>query len=216
MYLQQTFTKHVWNRDNEPSCPFCHQHAESVAHLMNSCRKFHKFYSRRHNRIADKIFEVISGSLSGFQFHASIFAESLLTEYGAELRRITHRKPDTVIVDNQSRKCIILEVTVFYDLYFEQALKTKEERYQPLCSLLQSLCWDVDPKVLCFDSLGCIKKDVCRTVLGSLSVDKLIVKNTLQWCSVSNLMANNIWRHRVKKLFTWIFFLSVIAYDQIR
>ena len=127
------FTKHVWNREHDPSCPFCHQHTESVAHLMNGCREFHNFYSRRHNRIADKIFEVISGSLSGFQ--------------------------------------------------------------------LQSLGWDVDLKVLCFGSLGCIKTDVW-TVMRSMSVDKLIVKNTLQWCSLSNLiMANYIWRHRVRKLF---------------
>ena len=155
---------------------------------MNGCGEFHNFYSRRHNRIADKIFEMISGSPSGFQFHANKLAESILT-------------PDIVIIDNQSRKCIILEVAVCYDLYFEQALNTKQERYEPLCSLLQSLGWNVDLKVLCFGSLGCVKKDVW-TFLRSLSVDKLIVKNTLQWCSVSNLiMANYIWRHRVKKLF---------------
>ena len=117
------------------------------------------------------------------------------------IQRITHRKPDIIIIDNQSRKCIILEVTVCYDLYFEQALNTKEKRYQPLCSLLQSLGWEVDLKVPCFGSLGCIKKDVW-TVMRSLSVDKLIVKSTLQWCSISNLlMANYILRHRIMKLF---------------
>ena len=113
--LPTNFTKHVWNRDNDPSCPFCHQHTESIAHLMNGCGEFHNFYSRRHNRIADKIFEMISGSLSGFQFHANKLAESILTEYGDELQRITHRKPDIVIIDNQSRKCIIL-----YPVYTEQ------------------------------------------------------------------------------------------------
>ena len=143
---------------------------------------------------------MISGSLSGFQFHSNKLAESVTTDYGEELKCITHRKPDILVIDNQSRKCIILEVTVCYDLYFGQALTSKEERYQPLCSLLQSLGLDVELKVLCFGSLGCIKKDVW-TVLRSLTVDKIIVKNTLQWCSISNLiMANYIWRHRVKKL----------------
>ena len=168
---------------------------------MNGCREFHNFYSRRHNRIADEISEMISGILSGFQFHANILAESILMEYGDELQRITHRKPDIVIIDNQSRKCIILEVTVCYGLYFEQALNTNQEQYQPLCSLLQSLGWDVDLEVFCFGSLGCIKKDVW-TVMRSLSVVKLIVRNTLQWCAVSNLtMTNYILRHRVGKLF---------------
>ena len=154
------FTKHVWNRDNDPPCPFCHQHTESVGHLMNGCREFRIFYNRRHNQIADKIFEVISGSISGLQFHANKFAELIVMEYGDELQRITHRKPDIIIIDNHSRKCIIFEVPVVYGQYFEQALNTKEERYQPLCSLLQSLGWDLDLKVLCFDSLSCIKKDV--------------------------------------------------------
>eukprot|EP00795_Rhopilema_esculentum_P017892 gene17892-biopygen2686 len=85
---------------------------------------------------------IINGSISGFQFHANKLAESIITEYGDELQRITQRKPDIIIIDNQSRKCIILEVTVCYDLYFEQALNTKEKRYQPLCSLLQSLGWE--------------------------------------------------------------------------
>ena len=107
--------------------------------MMNGCREFHNFHSRRHNRIADKIFEMISGSLSGFLFHANKLAESILTEYGDELQRITTRKPAILIIDNQTCKCFILEVTVRYDLYFEKALSNKHERYQPLCSLLQSL-----------------------------------------------------------------------------
>ena len=41
--LPTNFTKHVWNRDKDPSCPFCHQHTESVAYLMNACREFHNF-----------------------------------------------------------------------------------------------------------------------------------------------------------------------------
>ena len=110
--LPTNFTKLVWNRDNDPSCPFCHQHTESVAHLMNKCKEFHIFYSRRHNRIADKIFEVISGRISGFQFHVNKLAESIITEYGDELQRITHRKPHIIFIDNLLRKCIILEVTV--------------------------------------------------------------------------------------------------------
>ena len=61
---------------------------------------------------------MISGSLSGFQFHANKLAESILMEYGDELQRITHRKPDIVIMDNQSRKCIILEVTNCYAKFY--------------------------------------------------------------------------------------------------
>ena len=53
--LPTKFTKYIGNHENGPSCPFCHQHTESIAHLMNGCKEFHNFYSRRHNRIADKL-----------------------------------------------------------------------------------------------------------------------------------------------------------------
>ena len=52
--------------------------------------------------------------------------------------------------------------------------------------------WNVELKAMCFGSLGCIKKDVWRE-LRSLSVDKLVAKQMLQWSSISNaIMANYI------------------------
>ena len=57
--LPTNFTLHIWNRENCPMCPFCRNHTESTAHLMNGCREFHNFYNRRHNRIADKIADEI-------------------------------------------------------------------------------------------------------------------------------------------------------------
>ena len=58
--LPTNFTLHIWNREHDPLCPFCRNHTESMAHLMNGCHEFRNFYSRRHNRIADKVEDVIS------------------------------------------------------------------------------------------------------------------------------------------------------------
>ena len=88
-----------------------------------------------------------------------------------------------------------------YDLYFDYAFREKLGRYESVCCLLLRHGWNVELKVMCFCSLGCIKKDIWRE-LRSLSVDKLVAKQMLQWCSISNvIMANYIWRHRVRKLF---------------
>ena len=40
----------MWSKDHEKSCTLCSYRCESVAHLMNSCRKFSDLYSRRHDR----------------------------------------------------------------------------------------------------------------------------------------------------------------------
>ena len=56
------FTIHLWDRERDPLCPFCRQHTESMAHLLNGCREFHNYYNRRHNRIADKIADEIKQS----------------------------------------------------------------------------------------------------------------------------------------------------------
>ena len=88
-----------------------------------------------------------------------------------------------------------------YDLYFDYVFREKLGRYESVCCLLRGHGWNVGLKVMCFGSLGCIKKDIWRE-LRSLSVDKLVAKQMLQWCSISNvIMANFIWRHRVRKLF---------------
>ena len=50
---------HLWNGDQSPECPLCHSDTVSVAHLLNSFNKFKNFYSRHHNRSANKIAEFI-------------------------------------------------------------------------------------------------------------------------------------------------------------
>ena len=200
--LPTNFTLYIWNREHDPLCPFCRSHTESMAHLMNGCHEFRNFYSRRHNRIADKIEDVLSQSNRRLRVYSNKLMETVFTEYRQELLLIKHRKPDILVIDHVSRKCTIVEVTVCYDLYFDYAFEEKLDRYKSVCCLLRRHLWNVELKVMCFGSLGCIKKDIWRE-LRSLSVDKLVIKQTLQWCSISNvIMANYIWRHRVRKLFS--------------
>ena len=55
--LPANFTLHIWNRDNDPRCPFCNHCIESMVHLLNGCHaEFGNFYSKRHNRIVTHLF----------------------------------------------------------------------------------------------------------------------------------------------------------------
>ena len=58
--LPTNFTTFIWNRDNNPRCHFCNHTTESMAHLLNGCQvSFGNFYSRRHDRIVDHLYEYI-------------------------------------------------------------------------------------------------------------------------------------------------------------
>ena len=127
--------------------------------------------------------------------------ESIFPELRETWVDIVHRKPDIVIVEPITRACYIVEIKVCYDLYFEYSYNEKYERYTPVCNVLESDGWKVELVVLCFGSLGCMRNDVWRG-LRKLGMSKSDIKDLMKWCSISNLiMANYIWRHRVKKLF---------------
>ena len=56
--LPANFTLYIWNRDNDPRCQFCNHCTESIAHLLNGCHAdFGNFYSKRHNRIVNYLFD---------------------------------------------------------------------------------------------------------------------------------------------------------------
>ena len=97
------FTTYIWNRTNDPCCPFCFGHTESIAHLFNGCKEFHNFYGRRHDRIVGKLFDEIKLiSCLGKKVYTNKLLETLLPEYREELTLLQHRKPDIVIIDETS------------------------------------------------------------------------------------------------------------------
>ena len=56
--LPTNFTLYIWNRDNDPRCQFCNHCTESMAHLLNGCHaEFGNLYIKRHNRIANYLFD---------------------------------------------------------------------------------------------------------------------------------------------------------------
>ena len=114
--------------------------------------------------------------------------------------QIVHRKPDIVILDRIQRQCTIVEVTVCYDIYLENAYQEKVRRYEELCDYLESNGFLVQLAVLCFGSLGCVKSDVWKG-LRHFSQSKENIKIAMKWCSISCIIGSNyIWRSRVKKL----------------
>ena len=201
--LPTNFTKHIWNRENIARCPFCNHVTESVAHLLNGCQNtFKNFYSRRHDRIVNKLFEEIKNIDKNFELHNNKCVDTILPEFRRDILQLTHRKPDLFYLCKKTRECTIIEITVCYDLYLTLGFNEKTDRCTPLKRLLQTKGYKVDLKVMCFGSLGCVKSET-NTYLKQIVKDKNSSKRILKWCSISIIiMANYIWRNRVKKLFS--------------
>ena len=89
-----------------------------------------------------------------------------------------------------------MEITIYNDLYFEQALNGKHL----LLNVLENLGFKVKMHVLCFGSLGNISKK-CSKMVQKIYKNHEKAKNTLKWCSIFIIIgANYIWQNRVKKL----------------
>ena len=199
--LPTNFTKHIWNNENNPQCYFCKHATESMAHVLNGCKQFQNYYSRRHNRIVSSIFNFLKQyCIDGFSIQTEKMAETIFPEYRNNWQVIPHRKPDIVIVNKTNMECIIVEVTVPYDLYFNEAKNAKMLRYTPYCNLLEIFNYTTKLIVLCFGSLGTIDRDV-RSGLGHFKPNAGKLKELMKWCSISAIIGSNyIWRSRVKML----------------
>ena len=199
--LPTRFTTYIWNRENNPYCPFGCFHTESIAHLLNGCiSTFGNFYSRRHNRVVNKIFSFLGQHNCNYQIYSEKQVETIFPEIRDELLILEHKRPDIIAVNEATKSCIILEITVCFDLYFEKAHETKVQRYNLMVQSLNRNGYSTKLLVLCFGSLGSVKSDVWRC-LRTFSDDKLKIKQVLKYCSISNIIGSNyIWRNRVKKL----------------
>ena len=197
--IPTNFNIFIWNRAHNPKCCLCSHKTESTAHVLNGCHILKNFYSARHNRIVDEIFKFVKPLKKRFRFHKDQLVNTIIPD--VDFGDIMHRKPDITMVDLINKTCTFVEVTVCYDLYFDQAFDGKNARYTPLCNILNANGFDTKLIVLCLGSLGSIRKDVW-SALRCFKPKKQELKRLLKWCSISCIIGSNYtWRHRVKKLF---------------
>ena len=90
-----------------------------------------------------------------------------MLEHRDVLQLYNTRKPDIVRYDPVTKSTEILEITICYDMYFEQALKGKHEKDLHLWNVLENLEVKVKMHVLYFGSLGNIPNNCTKMVQNS-------------------------------------------------
>ena len=199
--LTTNFNLYIWNRDNDPRCQFCNQCTESMAHLLNGCQsEFGNFYSKKHNRIVNYLFDQLKFIDRRYRNYSNKNIETIMPEHSEILQLCNARKPDIVCYDPVTKSNDIVEITICHDLYFEQALSGKHEKYLHLLKVLENLGFKVKMHVLCFGSLENVPK-ICSKMVRNIYKNREKTKNILKWGSISIIIgANYIWRNRAKKL----------------
>ena len=119
---------------------------------MNNCAMLRNFYSARHNRIVDEVYKFLKPLKKRFRYYNDQFINTVIANI--DFDNVVHRRPDIVVIDIINKSSILVEITVCYDLYFDQAYKKKIRRYTLLCDVLEGNGYNVKLVVLCFGSLG--------------------------------------------------------------
>ena len=133
-----------------------------MAHLLNGCHaEFGNFYSKIHNRIVNYFLDQLKFIDRHYRNYNNKNIETTMPEHHEILQLCNARKHNIVRYDPVTKSIDIVEIAICYDLYFEQALNGKHEKYLHLLNVLENL--GVKVHVLCFGSLGNIPK-TCNMV----------------------------------------------------
>ena len=118
--LPCNYTLSLWDANKNPTCSLDGYHLENMSHVLNGCRQFSKNYSKRQDRVVEKLAEELTTSCTEIyvnKLFSTTFPEFKEDQYAASL------KPDIVI--KTGNNILIIDVACPYDLYTETLINTK-------------------------------------------------------------------------------------------
>ena len=99
-----------------------------MAHLFNGChRESGNFYSKQQKRTVNHLFERLKSADKRFKNYNNENIETILSKHEEILLLRDCRKPNIVLYDQITTNIDIIEVTICYDFYFEQAQNSTNE-----------------------------------------------------------------------------------------
>ena len=85
---------HFWNKDLDQKCVMCNHNTESVAHLLNSCKRFKDLYSKRYDRVVNAVCQKRRQCHETSNFFCNRMSETAFPDLRIELQQMSNRKPD--------------------------------------------------------------------------------------------------------------------------
>jgi hypothetical protein len=185
----KNYLKHIMKTGEDSSCRYCHQHQETIDHLVSACPTLAKSeYLVRHNKVAQYVHWKVCQHY-GIQVHKSWYQHevtpvaendkvTILWDFSIQTdRTIKANRPDLVIRDKKDKTCLILDVSIPADR--NTAIKTFEKlsKYKDL-DIELAKSWNVKTKTLpiIIGALGVINKSAekyLKEVPGNIPLKEL-------------------------------------------
>lgn len=144
---------------SSPLCRMCGERDETVSHIVSECSKLAQSeYKARHDRVATAVHWCLAKkhglqhSDQWYQHIAEPVIENdrvkLLWDFNVYTDHLIHaRRPDIVVVDKDTKECLVIDIAVPGDTRVKTKEDEKCDKYRELCKELGKL-WKVKCTVI--------------------------------------------------------------------
>lgn len=181
------------------ACNRCGFHSDTLSHILNGCQESKNAIQSRHNRIM----KIVASSVSDANPNSlvsmdSIVKPSMFFSQEPAFVNIQHSRPDICVIDHVSRKCMLAEVAIPYDIFINDSYQSKFFRYLPLCQRIGDLGYECKIIVLIIGSLGSVHNKFVNG-LCMLGVPRTRAKAITRYCCISSITGSKIiWCQRCR------------------
>ena len=169
-------------------CRMCQQSDETINHILSECPKLaQKEYKRRHDWVGKRIhWEVcrVNGITVPPKWYNHVPQPvienemcKILWDFNVQTDHVIEaRRPDMIVIDKTTRKCVIVDFAVPFDSRVSAKEQEKILKYQDLARELKKL-WDLPIKVvpIVIGALGAPSVNL-RKWIGELRIETRIVE----------------------------------------
>ena len=192
------YTLSLWYPNQPTTCALDGYHIESTAHVLNGCQKLKNNYSKRHDRVVDKIGNDVKSSKNTVFINKTV--RTALQELGMEFEdndeELLNLKPDIMI--KEENRMIILDIACPYDLYLAELYEMKLNKYRDLQRYITEKFISCKVDAVIIGSLGTVHTNALK-VLMDTGMSKTKAKGLLKWSSTSCIIGSRqIWNIRCK------------------
>ena len=183
-------------------CTLCNFHSDTASHLLNGCSKQKNIYQLRHDRIVDLVYTKVkaANNVQNKLVLKDCFVTPVTLGSQQTNFQTPHTRPDIVIIDEEDKTVIIVEVSVPFDAHMSKTYEQKFLKYFPLSMEMNNLGYLTKIVVLIIGSLGFVHS---RFISGLklCGINGAEAKYLANYCSVSAVIGSHkAWKLRCKQL----------------